>query len=363
MGNLSPKTQTLLKTLASIGLVVLLIAFFFTKVIGYVAPFLVALLITFIIEKPVQLLSKKLKLPRGLAVAIVLLLFVTLFGGAIIFVFYKLISELWRLVQEISRLDIQPVIDFLRNILERGQSWYFNLPEGLANTIEQTINSNIRNITQIFSNISSKLMAAATYMAEFVVSLPQVLIFIVISLAATYFMSRDRNKIAEFVYKQIPPSWASRLRFIKDDMILALVGFLKAQIVLMSITFFELLIGYLILDVKYAFFFALLTAVVDILPVLGTGTILIPAAIFYFISGNLAKGFGFLILYLTITAIRQAIEPRIVGKSLGLHPLVTLMSMYIGLRLFGVIGIFLGPIVVIIINTLQKVKILPSWKT
>ena len=200
-------------------------------------------------------------------------------------------------------------------------------------------------------------------MIGIVVSLPQVLIFIVISLAASYFMSRDRSKISGFIYKQIPSSWGSRLRFVKEDMILALLGFLKAQLILMTITFFELLIGYLILDVKYAFFFALFTAIVDILPVLGTGTILIPAGIFYLISGNIAKGLGFLILYLVITAIRQSIEPRIVGKSLGLHPLVTLMSMYIGLRLFGVMGIFLGPIVVIVINTLQKIKILPSWKT
>jgi len=363
MGNLSPKTQTILKSLASIALVVLIIIFFFTKGLGYVAPFLVALLITFIIEKPVQFLSKRLRLGRGLAVAVALLLFVTLFGGLVVFVFYKLISELWRLAQEISRLDIQPAINFLQNLLERGQTWYFNLPEGLAKTIEQTINSNIKNVTQMFANVSSRLTEVVTYMIGFIVSLPQVLIFIVISLAATYFMSRDKNKISAFIYKQIPSSWGSRLRFIKEDMILALVGFLKAQVILMTITFLELLIGYLILGVKYAFFFALFTAIVDILPVLGTGTILIPTAIFYFISGNLVKGFGFLILYLTITAIRQSIEPKIVGKSLGLHPLVTLMSMYIGLKLFGVIGIFLGPFVMIIINTLQKIKILPSWKT
>lgn len=363
MGKLSPKMQMALKTSAWIALVLLITILFFTRIIGYVAPFLVALVITFMIEKPVQLLEKKLRFPRGLAVGVSILVFVTLFGGTIIFVFYKSINELWRLAHEISRMDLKPFVAFLQDLLERGQTWYFSLPEGLANTIKQTVDSSIKNISQMFTEFSSKLTSAVTYMVGVVVSLPQVLIFIIVSLAATFFMSRDRNRISAFIYKQIPSSWRGKLRFVKDDMILALIGFIKAQAILMTITFFELLIGYLILGVRYAFFFALVTAIIDILPVLGTGTVLIPTAIFYLITGNLPRALGFIVLYLVITAIRQSIEPKIVGDSLGLHPLVTLMSMYIGLQLFGVIGLFLGPIAMIVLKTLQKAKILPSWKT
>jgi len=256
MGKLSPKTQMIIKSLVWIVLVVLFVILFFTKVIGYIAPFLVAILITFIIEKPVELLQKKLRFPRGIAVAIALLVFVMLFGGIIIFVFYKIINELWRLAQEISRMDVKPVIDFFKDLLDRGQTFYFSLPEGLASTIRQTVDSYTANISGILTDISSKLTNVATYMISVIVSLPQAIIFIVISLAATYFMSRDKNKISEFIYKQFPSTWSSRFHYIKQDMILALVGFIKAQIILMSITFLELLIGYLILDVQYAFFFA-----------------------------------------------------------------------------------------------------------
>jgi len=363
MGKLSPKMQMVLKTSAWIALVLFVTILFFTRIIGYVAPFLVALIITFMIEKPVQLLEKNLRFPRGLAVGISILVFVTLVGGTVIFVFYKSINELWRFAQEISRMDVQPIVGFFQNLLERGQTWYFSLPEGLANTIRQTVDSGIKNMTQMFSELSYKLTTAVTYMVGVVVSLPQVIIFIIISLAATFFMSRDRYKISTFIFKQIPVSWRDKLRFIKDDMILALIGFIKAQLILMTITFFELLIGYLILGVRYAFFFALITAIIDILPVLGTGTVLIPTSIFYLITGNLPRALGFIVLYLVITAIRQSIEPKIVGDSLGLHPLVTLMSMYIGLQLFGVVGLFLGPIAMIILKTLQRAKILPSWKT
>ncbi|NLN41945.1 MAG: AI-2E family transporter [Clostridiales bacterium] len=146
-------------------------------------------------------------------------------------------------------------------------------------------------------------------------------------------------------------------------MIVAFVGFIKAQIFLMAITFLELLIGYQILGVEYAFFFALLTAIIDILPVLGTGTVLIPTAIVHFIMGNIPRALGFLCLYFIIFVIRQILEPRVVGQSLGLHPLVTLMSMYIGLRLIGVPGMFLGPIIVILVKAFYKAGFLPSWKT
>ena len=126
---------------------------------------------------------------------------------------------------------------------------------------------------------------------------------------------------------------------------LAATQYLRAYCVLFAITLGELVIGFLILRVRYVLLIALLVALLDFLPIFGVGTVLIPWAIISLIAGNTALGVGLAVLYVVITVIRQIIEPRVVGKSLGLHPILMLISLYAGLKLFGVIGVFAGPAV------------------
>ena len=152
------------------------------------------------------------------------------------------------------------------------------------------------------------------------------------------------------------------MREIKNDLLTALVGYLKALLVLVTISFFVVLTGYTILGVKYSLFLAIITAISDILPVLGPGTILIPGSIIHLINGNYYMAVGFIVLYVLVTIVRQFLEPRIVGGNIGLHPLITLLSMYLGFRFLGVIGLIFGPIFTIILKSLQKSGILPAWK-
>ena len=363
MVKLKAKTQRILKWLGLVLLIIAAVFLFFTKLIKYVAPFLLAFLIMVSIEKPVDFIQKRLKLPRSIAVAVSLLFFVALVGGILVFTFYKLINELWRLALEIARMDFNPIIEYFQSLIEKGQDLFFSLPESLATTIEQTWEMNIPKLTQLASEISSRLMNIVMGMIDFVKFLPDVLVFIIVMMVSAYFMSRDRRQISEYLSERIPDKWFNKIRNLRDDMIGAFAGFIKAQILLMGITFLELLIGYQILGVEYAFFFALITAIIDILPILGTGTVLIPTAIVHMVTGNIPRGLGFLCLYFIIFVIRQILEPRVVGQSIGLHPLVTLMSMYIGLRILGVAGMFLGPIIVILIKAFNKADLLPSWKT
>ena len=254
---------------------------------------MLAFIIMVSIERSVGFLQKRLKLSRSIAVAIALLFFVGLVGGILVFTFYKLMNELWRLALELSRMDFNPIIDYFESLLEKGQELFFSLPDSLIDTIEQSIESYIPSLSKVASEISSWLMGIVTGMIEFVKFLPEVLVFLIVMMVSAYFMSRDRQKISEYLTKRIPSKWFQRIRSLRDDMMGAFVGFLKAQILLMGITFLELLIGYQILGVKYAFFFALFTAIVDILPVLGTGTVLIPTAILHFAMGNTPRALGF----------------------------------------------------------------------
>ena len=129
--------------------------------------------------------------------------------------------------------------------------------------------------------------------------------------------------------------------------------YLRAFSLLLLIMFLVLFVGLTIIGAEYALLLAAITAIVDILPVLGVGTVLVPWSVISYISGDISRGTAILILYVAVIILRQFIEPKIIGKSLGIHPLLSLFSMYVGLRVFGVIGIILAPALVAGLRTLK----------
>ncbi len=353
MIQLSPKHKKYIKTTLWVLLIFSLVLLILIKVVPYIAPFVIALLITFMIERPVQFVIKKAKLPRGIAVAIVLFVFVLIIGGGLTLIFSNIVNEIWRLTREFP--SAQVIKQYIELIFEQGQDLYLNLPPDIEQSIRDALGSFIGNIGSYLQGMLNYLMGIARL-------LPQIFLFIIISLVASFFMSRDRDKVSGFIYKQLPEEWKIKIRSIKEDLLAALLGFIKAQFVLTSVTFIELLIGYSIIGVKYAFSFAIITAFVDMLPILGTGTILLPAGAVYLILGNVPRAIGFVVLYIVILIVRQFLEPKVMGQNLGLHPLVTLISIYVGMQIFGIPGLFLGPIIVAIVRALQKATILPQWK-
>ncbi len=149
---------------------------------------------------------------------------------------------------------------------------------------------------------------------------------------------------------------------IKSDLTGALGGYVRAQLILMSITFCELFIGLSVLNVKYSFILAIIIAIVDAIPVFGTGTVLLPWALISLLSGSYKMALGLLIIYAICLTVRQLLEPKIISSQIGLHPLFTLFAMYVGFRLIGLIGMILGPVAAIIIKNLldRRNKISPS---
>lgn len=353
MFGLTERQLEITKKVIKLVLILLLTVGFIFKVLPYIAPLVVGIIMTFIIEKPVQFMEKKFKMSRSLAVATAVFLFVVVIGGMVIFSFYKLTMELAYLTKDTPAL--YSIAEFLQDLIERSQNFYLDMPQDIVNTLE-------RNIGSIMRTISSWLTDLFGVMLGIVKSLPQLFIFLIISIVSTFFMSRDRDEISRFLYRQMPDSWGMKFRSIKTDLFVAFIGYLKAQLTLLLITFFELLLGYTILGVDYAFFFAIFTAVVDAIPVLGTGTILIPVSAAHLMMGNSPRALAFLILYIVILIARQFLEPRIIGSNLGIHPLIMLMSIYIGLKIFGVVGLIVGPVLVIIIKALQKAELIPKFR-
>ena len=183
-------------------------------------------------------------------------------------------------------------------------------------------------------------------------ALPGAVLFFFTTLLATYFTSAGRPELLERLARLIPGKWTARLRAGRSQLKQVLLGWLKAQGLLILITFGELAVGFLLLRVDLALLLAGLVALVDALPVFGTGTVLLPWAVLSFLGGSQELALGLLILYGAITVVRNVLEPRLVGERLGLHPLLALAAMYVGFQALGVAGMILAPFAAVLVKGL-----------
>jgi sporulation integral membrane protein YtvI len=181
-----------------------------------------------------------------------------------------------------------------------------------------------------------------------VVALPNILLVSLITVISCFYFAMDIDEVNEKIRKLLPSQISEFAVKIKNRIVVGLKKYLKAYFILFIITFVELFVGFLILQVDYAFVLAILIAFVDFLPVFGTGAILVPWSIIALLMKNYFLGIGIIVLFVLMTVIRQIIEPKIIGKSLGVHPILTLITIYIGYRLFGLLGMIFLPIATLI---------------
>lgn len=196
-------------------------------------------------------------------------------------------------------------------------------------------------------NMSGTLFSLVGTAASF---LPNALFTAVVVIIATYYFAIDRVRVNCFFLSLFPKKVRPILKNARDSLAETVGKYLRAYGLLFLITFIELLLAFMIIGIDYSFVLALVISLVDVLPVLGTGTVLIPWGIIALATGNYGIGTGVLITYAIITVVRQIIEPRIVGKFIGLSPLASLASMYIGLKLMGLVGLFAFPLLAILIK-------------
>jgi len=201
--------------------------------------------------------------------------------------------------------------------------------------------------------LSDGIFAAVGSVAKF---LPNLLLSTAVIIIATYYFAIERVKVNCFFLSLFPKTVRPLLKTAKDVLADTVGKYLRAYGILFFITFAELLAAFMIIKVEYALVIALIIALIDILPVFGAGLVLIPWGIFLLTASDYGRGIGILVTYAVITVIRQVIEPKIVGKFIGLSPLAALAAMYIGLKLMGVIGIFVLPIAAIVVKKFLTVE-------
>ena len=328
------------------GAVVYLI---FRYALPLVLPFLVAYAVSCLVRPTANKIASRTHLPRGMCASVLLLLVFGLGGWGIWAGSVRLIAELGKLLERL--LSDGGILDAMDSLLlwveETGTR--FGFLRGDVGETQALYDAVMRTVGNVLSSVAARLPEIA---ASLFSALPSVLFFLVVSVVACFYFCMDGMQISRDVSALLPSKWRQKLPRIGDAMRDIFRKYIKAYGILLALTFALLLVGFWILRIEYAFLLAFLIALADLLPVIGVGTILIPWGIVMLLQKNFYVGFGLLILYLVISLVRQVAEPKVLGKSLGLHPLLTLFATYVGFSLFGIIGMILAPIVALLAKRL-----------
>lgn len=321
-------------------------------------PFILALIMAVLIEPLVNVFESRWHMARGLAVFISLLIAV----GGLFLLIALLVS---RIISELSGL--QPFVIAYSDHISR------QLVDAIANLKVLYLNMNLPPVLQaaIQDNLEKALIllqnllnATLNVAIQALAMLPGAAVFLLIATVGTFLMVKDRALIRSFFLAILPRQARSKTRNVISELFKALVGFIKAYSILITITGVLTMIGLRLLGVPYALTLGIAAGLFDILPVLGPGTIFLPWIIWEFATGHTSMGVSLLLLYVIISVVRQFLEPKIVGDNIGLHPLATLVSLYIGLQLGGFFGMIMGPVLVVIIMACYRVGIFDSiaWR-
>ncbi|MGI6435418.1 MAG: sporulation integral membrane protein YtvI [Syntrophomonadaceae bacterium] len=306
-------------------------------------PFIIAIILAVLIEPLVTFFEVKLKLNRALATGASLVLVVGAFVYLISLLISVVISELTRLFPLAVRYSDQAALQFL-GAISNARLFYLqlNLPPELQTALQANLQKGLDLITRMMDSSIDGL-------TQLLLMLPGFLIFIIITTVATYLIINDRSRIRSFILSNLPGSARSQTTNIIGQLFQALIGFAKAYSILITITAIVTMVALKLLGIKYILTIGLLVGLLDIMPVLGPGVVFLPWAGYALLMHETRLGISLLVVYIVISGVRQVLEPKIVGDNIGLHPLATLISLYVGLQLAGTAGLILGPVLLVIL--------------
>lgn len=338
-------------------IIFLLIWFVIKYLLGLIMPFIFGYMIAALVQPAAYVLRKRLKINRKAAGIITVFMFILIFGGLLLLLITKAVSEFVAVSSMIPSVFEQLSVAISHLSLNIAQ-YIDTLPVAFSKQVENSLLSVSAELLKL-SSISSGVVSFAM---NIVSSVPGLLFEIIITIVSACFISMDYGTIRGFVLRQLPTKYQPWVCDIKEFFFITIAKLIRAYFTLMIITFVELCIGLTLLRVPHSIAVAAIIALVDILPVLGTGSVLIPWIIIEILMGNAFLAVGLLIVFAIIVVVRNIFEPKIVGHHIGLYPLVTLVSMFIGLKMLGVSGMFLFPIVVIIVKHMQDTGKIKLWK-
>lgn len=328
--------QTLIKFI--ILLLIIVLSYYILPVS---IPLIVALITSLLLSPIVKLLQKKFTLSQKLSVIIVFMIFIAFLGLSSFFIITKVVTEAARIIQHAPEY-----------VNEINKAWYVieqdvikaseNLPKAVTDAVSNQVETTLNYISNEISgwitieNVSNFVKGIPTYLVSFIVYLIALFLFLI-----------DLPTIKLGIYSMLKEKTAEKVTFMSKRLSNVVFGFLKAQFLVSIIIFIVSLLGLLLIKPEVAIIMSLIIWLIDFIPIIGSIVILAPWAAFHLITGNITTGTQLAILAVILLIIRRTVEPKVMGSHIGLSPLATLIAMYLGLKLLGILGFIIGPLILI----------------
>lgn len=312
-------------------------------------PFLVAFIISLMIEPAIKYIMKKTNLTRRTSSIIIFVIVSIVILGSLTWLIITLFSESSSLLQGLNDY-FEKAHQIFDDFMKSFDFDKIHLSDEILGVIQNSTGD-------ILNNLSNWIRKSLTNLLDVVTSLPSIAICIGIAVIALYFICVDKIYILDQIEHHLPKVWVKKIGSHMRELIKTLGGYLKAEASLILVSFIISLIGLYLLkiigfNIQYPLLMALFIGFVDALPILGSGTVMIPWAIICGINGDIKLGIAIIILLIIMSVVRQILEPKLVSKNIGVHPIFTLIAMYTGFKFIGVIGLLIGPIVLIIVKNI-----------
>jgi len=326
----------------------LLILIFIFKFAVYFMPFLIAGILALCIEPIIKFCMNRLKLSRRISSVIIITLTIIAIIALVVWGGIFAISELIEFSKNISPLITEISTTFENELAEVSRKLEEYFPREVIDMIINSITGFVSNAGVYVQNLLGKVM-------QIVVSVPTIILNVIVTILALIFFTKDKIYIIDMVEHHLPKKWIRNVSEVIHEIFSTIGSYIKVYSKILLVTFSELFLAFSILkaigfNLENVLGLSFIIAIVDILPVLGVGTVLIPWALWEFIIGNISFGIALTILYLITLIVRQTIEPKLVSKQLGVHPIITLFAMYAGFKSFGFIGLIFGPIILMVLR-------------
>lgn len=336
-----------LKRIFILALTIGLILICFKLSVFYM-PFLVSFVLALLLEPIIRFFMKKFKWTRRFSAIFVMIIAILIIVGIITWGVITLFSEANNLLDS-SEMYYNKAKEFINNATQ-NINIMDRIPEELKTSI-QNVENNI--ITGITDWITSVLTGITNWMME----VPNLILAIFFSIMSLYFLCTDKIYMIDQLEHHLPETWMKKLTKHLKEIIKALGEYLRAEATLIAISFIISLIGFTIysmigLNMPFPLLAALGIAFVDALPILGSGTVMVPWAILSALNGDMVLGVAIIGLWAIMSIVRQFLEPKLIGKHIGIHPAFTLIAMYTGYKIWNVTGLIIGPILLIILKNI-----------
>lgn len=335
-------------------LVVLLFTLAAPPLVSLLMPFVLALVTVWLLDPVIRWVQRRLRLSRGiLSLGLILLMF-ALAGGLISALIYSIVSELVSLVANWDAIW-QSVVPVLQEVEQFFSDLFGRLPAEVGTVANALLTRLVEWVQVSLPNLLRRAGGAA---GSFAFSIPSFTVGLIIFVMATYFLAADYPRIRFLFLDRLSGGMRDFLHNVKRTAVVALGGYVKAELILSAGVFVILLLGFTFVGQPYAVLLAFLLAVLDFIPIVGSGTVMIPWAAVDLLSGDLRHAIELMVIWGLIALFRRVAEPKVVGDQTGLSPILSLVSIYVGMRLGGVLGMVLGPVVFLVIINLCKLGVL-----